>query len=227
MLKNKSVPFFLSSIFIVFITCTACGSNTSGLNELKKLCEKDAGLTIYKTVEVDGYYDTTSIGVGANLIDSDYQFLEFCNDNPKFTRAITEPGCWRVSKVKRESGQCYERLDKRLAKYVVEPYPEFLKDHCLAVEKIEKPTAQYSYNSDFKFWPAKNDVSEFTRSDVYIKDSQTSEILGRFVSYSYNEKPRHTSPTSCNRFGDKFPSYAEANLINTVLIPTSKGVSHD
>lgn len=215
------------SILIVIITCTACGSNTSGLNELKTLCEKDAGLTINKTVEVDGYYDATSIGVGANLIDSDYQFIEFCNDNPKFTRAITDPGCWRVSKVKRESGQCYERLDKRLAKYVVKPYPEFLKDHCLAVEKLEKPEARYSYNSDFKKWPDKNGVSEFTRSDAYIKDTKTSEILGRYISYSYNEKPGHTTAKGCEIFEGDYPSYFEANLINTVLIPVRKGVSHD
>ena len=161
------------------------------------------------------------------MIDSDYQFIEFCNDNPKFTRAITEPGCWRVSKVKRELGQCYERLDKKLAKYVVEPYPAFLKDHCLAVGKLEKPEARYSYHSVAKQWFDKNGKSEFRRSDAYIIDVVTSDILGRFVSYSYNEKPGHTSPTSCNRFGDKFQSYAESNLINTILKPASNGISHD
>jgi hypothetical protein len=211
-------------LLIVFILLTAC---SSGLDELKTLCEKDAGLTIYKTVEADGYYDATSIGIGANLIESDYQFMEFCNDDPKFTRAITEPGCWRVSKVKRELGICYERLDNMLAKNVVEPYPEFLKEHCIAVERLDKPEAMYSYHSDPKQWLDKNGKSEFRRSDAYIKDVATFEVLGRFVSYSYNEKPRHTSPTSCNRFGDEFPSYAEANLINTVLKPISKGVSHD
>ena len=204
-------------LLVMSALLTACGSN--GLDELKRLCEKDAGLTIYKTVEADGYYDAASIGVGANLIDSGYQFLEFCNDDPKFTRAITEPGCWRVSKVKREPGRCYERLDKRLAKYVVEPYSEFLKDRCLAVEKIGKPMARYSYHDDFKKWYSKDGISKFTRSDVYIQNDFTNEILGRYISYSYNIKPGHSTAKSCETFEGDYPSFTEANLVNTVIQP--------
>lgn len=208
-------------ILIVFILLTACSLNASGLDELKKLCEKDAGLTIYKTVEADGYYDAT--GNRMNLIKSDYQFFEYCDENPMFTDSIPEPGCWRMSKVKRESGQCYERLDKKLAKFVVEPYPEFLQHYCLAVEKIEKPTARYSYQSGLKSWPAKNGVSEFIRSYAQLKETESGEILGEYISYSYNVKPRHTSPRHCDFIdNDEFPSYTDAKFINTVLTPTSK-----
>ncbi len=212
------------SLLIICVVTTACGSSSS-LDELKRLCEKDAGLKIYKTVEVDGYYDAR----GSNTIvaETDYQFIEYCNDNPLPIEPIPEPGCWRVSKVKRESGKCYEPMDKRLAKIVVAPYPEFLKDHCIAVEKIEKPNARYSFHSDPKQWLDKNGISKFFRTDVYVKDTATSEILGRFVSYSFDENPQFTPTISCKRLGEKFPSYSEVNLIQTVLKPTSKGVSHD
>jgi hypothetical protein len=166
---------------IIFILLTACGS---GLDELKRLCEKDAGLTIYKTVEAEGYYDATSIGVGANLIDSDYQFFEFCNDDPKFTRAITEPGCWRVSKVKRELEICYERLDKMLAKNVVEPYPEFLKNHCLAVEKLEKPEAEYKYEVESEeWWINESTGTKMTSGTGRIINNKTGEVLGEGKNY--------------------------------------------
>ncbi len=213
------------SLLIACITITACGSSSSGLNELKRLCEKDAGLKIYKTVEVDGYYDTT--GNNMAVAETDYQFIEFCDNNPSLTDLIPGPGCWRVSKVKRESGKCYERLDKKLAKIVVAPYPEFLKEHCIAVKKIEKPEARYSFNSDWRKWSGDDDVSKYTRTDVYIKDSKSSEILGRFVTYSYTEVPGRTLRKSCKHISAEYLSYVEADLINTVLKPTSKGVSHD
>jgi len=208
----------LKKIGLLFLSAllTACGS--SGLDELKRLCEKDAGLTIYKTVEAEGYYDATSIGVGANLIDSGYQFLEFCNDDPKFTQAITEPGCWRVSKVKRESGRCYERLDKRLAKYVVEPYPAFLKDRCLAVKKIDKPMARYGYYSDLKSWTAKNGVSEFIRSYALFKEVKSDDILSEYISYSYNKKPRHTSPISCHSLDERYSVSIKTDFIEKTIV---------
>jgi len=224
-IQDLTPLFFLA--FTAFIFSTGCGFGDSGLNELKRLCEKDAGLIIYKTVEAEGYYDSTRKGETLwVLVASDYNFMEFCNLDPE-KPSFDEPGCWRLTKVSRETGQCNERVDKSLRRNGSDSSREFREQNCIAVEKIEKPEAQYSYHSVPKQWLDKNGKSEFRRSDAYIEDVATSEILGRFVSYSYNEKPRHTSPTSCNRFGDKFPSYAEANLINTVLIPISKGVSHD
>jgi hypothetical protein len=169
---------------ISFILLTACGSSTPGLDELKRLCEKDAGLTVNKTVEAEGYFDATSIGIGANLIESDYQFMEFCNDDPKFTRAITEPGCWRVSKVKRESGICYERIDNMLAKNVVEPYPEFLKEHCLAVEKLEKPEAEYKYEVESEeWWINESTGTKMTSGTGRIINNKTGEVFGEGKNY--------------------------------------------
>ena len=203
------------------------GFDAPGLEELKRLCEKDAGLKIYKTVEADGYYDASRKGgVLWQLVPSDYRFVEFCDYDSK-RPSFDEPGCWRLTKVSRETGQCDERVDKTLWKSGSEATIAFREQSCIAVEKIEKPTARYHYHSDFKKWTATNEVSKYTRTDVSIEDTKTSEILGRYIYYSYTEKPRHTIRKGCKYFGDDYLSYKEANLINTVLKPVNEGVGHD
>ncbi len=218
------------SLLMVLIICTGCGStkpvgfDASGLDELKRLCEQDAGLKINKTDEAEGYYDASrKVGVLWHLISSDYRFAEYCNYDPNIASLFDEPGCWNMTKVSRESGQCDERVDKTLMGNGSDSSIEFRGKNCIAVEKIEKPTAQYSYHSDFKFWLAKNDTSRFTRSDVYIKDDLTNEVLGRYISYSYNIRPGHSTAKSCEIFEGSYPTYKEANLINSVLKSVSKG----
>ena len=181
------------SLLIACIATTACGSSTSGLDELKRLCEKDAGLKIYKTVEVDGYYDTR----GSNTIvaETDYQFIEYCNDNPLPIEPITEPGCWRVSKVKRESGKCHEKIDKNMSKIVVAPYPEFIKEHCIAVEKIEKPEAEYRYEVERKeWWHDEGAGTKMTQYVGRIVNNKTGEVLG--VGKNYVLRPKRSTPPS-------------------------------
>jgi len=218
----------LLALLVASLICTSCGTGALGLRELKRLCEKDAGLTINRSVEVDGYYDSyTNSGIVGGLADGDYQFFEFCDAHPSSINLIPEPGCWRVKRVKRSSGICHKRIDERLSKFIVDPYPEFLKKYCVAVEKIEMPTARYSFHIDSNNWLAKNGISKFRRSEVFVKDSNGDKILGKFVSYSFNKRPRHTTPTSCHNISDEYMSYTEGNLVHTVLKPTIKGIDHD
>ena len=65
----------------------------------------------------------------------------------------------------------------------------------------------------------KNGISKFTRSDVFIQSDLTKEILGRYISYSYNIKPGHSTAKSCEIFEGNYPSFIEANLVNTVIQP--------
>jgi len=225
---NKRLDSLLKRILtpLFFILLTACGLNASGLNELKRLCEKDAGLTIYKTVEADGYYDSTRKGgVLWKLIPSDFRFSEFCNYD-FYKPSFNEPGCWRVTKIPRHMGQCNEIVDNALRNSGKESSRKFREQNCITVEKIEKPTTRYSYHSDFNKWYSKNETSKFTRSDVYINDDLTNEILGRYVSYSYNLRPGHTTAKSCEIFEGDYPSFTKSNLVNTVIQPI-EGVSHD
>jgi hypothetical protein len=208
----------MKKIAIIFLCfgLYGCGFKSDGLATLKDLCKKDAGVTIYKTVEVDGYYDTTG---GFDLVVSPYKFYEFCDDSPSASKfnVIPDPGCYRVEKVKRKTSLCHQGYDDALVKLVVEPYPEFIKNNCIAVTKIEKPVARYSYHSDFKKWKSDNGNAEYTRSDVYILDQKTKDILGRYIDYSFNAKPGHTTAKSCDFFDGDYMSFLEANLLKSVF----------
>lgn len=212
-MKNKY------ALYGLILLCVACSSERAGLKELKRLCEKDAGLKIYKTVEAEGYYDTSRKGgVLRILIPSKYSFVEFCNlnaDRPSFG----EPGCWRLTKVSRETGQCSKIVDGALASSDGHSYPEFRERYCIAVEKIEKPKARYSYHNSIRFWSAKNEVSEFGRAYVEIRERESGELLGQYISYSYNKRPKHTTPIDCPNINKQMPSFAEANLVERTIIP--------
>jgi len=195
MMRNKCALFSFKklSTLLLVLACSACSSEQAGLNELRRLCEKDAGLTIYKTVEADGFYDTR--GSNTSVAETDYRFIEFCDDNPT---VIDSPGCWRVSKVKRELGQCYERLDKSLAKIVVAPYPEFLKEHCLAVEKLEQPEAEYTYEVErAEWWVNENAGTKMIRHIGRVFNKKTGEVLGQGISYVLRKKSSAPSTFSC------------------------------
>ncbi|MEH6467208.1 MAG: hypothetical protein V7722_06215, partial [Porticoccus sp.] len=171
-------------------------------------------------VEANGFYNAYSNnGITDYLIKGPYKFYEFCDDSPSLSRntLFPEPGCFRVKKTNRVYGQCDDRVDTALSKRIVDPYPEFLQEYCIEVEKINKPEARYSYHSDPIGWLDKNGKSKFRRSDSYIKNTFTSEVVGRYVSYSYNVRPRHSSPKSCHSVDDKYVSYAEAKLIESVI----------
>ena len=221
---SMKINLSLFTLLIISFICTGCGPNKhfgldeSGLEELKRLCEQDAGLTINKRVKADGYYDATRKGgVLWKLIPSDFDFVEYCNLEPNIMSLFVEPGCWRLIKISRETGQCNASVDKSLMRVGSETSIKYRKQNCIAVEKIEKPTARYSYHSEPRAWLDKNGTSEFRRSDSYIEDTMTSEVMGRYVSYSYNVRPRHSSPKSCHVIDDKYISYAEANLVESII----------
>ncbi|ODS23437.1 hypothetical protein AB835_08730 [Candidatus Endobugula sertula] len=208
-------------ILLCCVSVLGCHQGDDGLARLKALCEKDAGVTIHRTVEADGYYDayTDCHHCWQDLIKSDYQFIEFCSEKKRnsVVYAIPNSGCYRILKKRRENNNCHVRIDKTINNKAVEPYISFKKTYCIAVEKIEKPEAQYSYDSNSKAWFYGNRISEFRRSEVYIKDNLNSEIISKYISYSYNKKPGHSSPKSCNAIEKKFPSYATAKLIQSTI----------
>ena len=174
-------------LLLLFLACAACSSEKRGLAELKRLCEKDAGLTIYKTVEANGFYNAYSNnGITDYLIKGPYKFYEFCDDSPSLSRntLFPEPGCFRVKKTDRVNGQCDDRVDKALSKRIVDPYPEFLEQYCIEVEKIETPEAWYTYEIERKeWWVSKKHGTKMTWSVGRIINTKTKEVLGERLSY--------------------------------------------
>lgn len=208
------------AIVLLCLGLYSCGSD-KGLAQLKALCEIDAGVEIYKTVEANGYYDayTNCHHCWQDLIKSNYQFVEFCTKDNRdpLVYSIVDAGCYRVSKVHRDNSVCHLEIDKKINNKAVEPYIDFRKNHCISVEKIDKPEAKYSYHSDFKKWKSENGNSEYTKSYVYLMDRIEDKILGTYINYSFNKNPGHTTAKSCDIFGDEYSSFLDADLINSVF----------
>jgi hypothetical protein len=70
------------------------------------LCKKDAGIFVYKTVEVEGFYDDTTHW-WRQLIESNYQFVE--------SRDNTYGGLWRVERDGK--GVRHFKIDRPTARY--------------------------------------------------------------------------------------------------------------
>jgi hypothetical protein len=207
-------------LFTLAIICTSCSFEQDGLVTLRELCEKDAGLNIYKTVEADGFYDASMKGgVLRLLIPSNFNFTEYCNLEPNIASLFKEAGCWRLTKIPRENEHCNEAIDKILWRYDSKGYSKFKENYCIAVKKIEKPTAMYSYHSDLKSWTADNGIALYTKNTETIMNQMTNEIIGSYTTYLFNKNPPYSISTACSDFVEKIPSYTEANFIASTLKP--------
>lgn len=212
----RASRFFLAlfSVVILFLAVVYNSPNSVGLRHLKSYCEKDAGLKIYRTVEASGYFNASG---RTSLVHSSYTFSEYCDDAGLRYEPDPGPGCFRLTVVDRNSGQCHPGLDDRLSQFVVEPYPEFLASSCLAVEKVERPTARYSFHSDLQSYHLENKASKITRSRVYIKDTYDDSLLATYVTYVLNPKPGFSAGSTCHDLGSTYPSYRETNLVERVI----------
>ncbi len=203
----------------ILLALVSCSSEREGLRELKRLCEKDAGMRIFRTVEAAGYYDAyADSGITGKLVTGKYKFYEFCDDSPSPSKstAIPEPGCWRVERVERSSGLCYERVDQMLSKVVVDPYPEFLNKYCVAVEKIEKPSSRYVYHSDLNSW--EENGFKFSRSNTYIKDNLSGDVLGKYVWYTFSSGAALSLTKDCASISRGYQSYADVNFVESIVM---------
>jgi hypothetical protein len=215
-MRNAFRILLAAILLLILFLAIVYGSPTSvGVRDLTRFCEKDAGFHVYQTVRANGYYNATG---SADIIHSPYEFIEYCDDTSSSHRAIVGPGCFRLTKVNRSTAKCHARLDAKLSKFTVEPYPEFLATKCIAVEKLSRPTARYSYHADIKKWRArKRGDSRFWRVEILIRDDLEDQILARYVNYSFFHKPKLASPIRCHHVNEKHPTYAGLNMIESVI----------
>ena len=152
-----------------------------------QLCRKDAGIVINKTVEVEGFYDDTSGWGARQLVASGYKKMESKN--------VRDRSLFRVEPADERS------RDEALMWYAEshlgkKPSPDNYISHVLSdkervvvspnkidawrINKIDKPTARYHY----KTLNSHTSVShQITRFENVVEDTQTGEILGRYVNY--------------------------------------------
>lgn len=155
-----------------------------------RLCRKDAGVFVNKTVEVAGFYDDTTGWGPRQLAASNYQFME--------SRDILKNKLLRVERADEAS------RDRALAWYaennqgkeqsgelfVVHPIND--KEQVVVspngvnawhVATIDKPTAQYHYKARWS-GQAVPVAHKIWREDSSVVDAHTGEVLGEYVAYS-------------------------------------------
>ena len=190
------------------------------LKELKALCKKDAGLSVYRTVNTDGYYDATrKNGAIRTLIQSPYKYVEYCNLEPSYTSVFKEPGCWYVEKIVRADGkECNKEIDKLLHKVDVNGYPEFRKNQCLKVKKVEKIQSKYGHYFEVDRWHDKNGISKFTKSRSYIKDINNNDLLMELVSYRVLIHEHSMVSKNCYKIDRSMSPKEDRNFVEKTLI---------
>jgi hypothetical protein len=158
--------------------------------KLQSLCHKNAGKHIYKEIKANGYLDVRKDANCTNcyidLITGEYKYFEFhvTNASKYSSKLIDENGFYRVYQTTRPSHLC-ERVDKAVQKKH-KYYEEFFKDNCIAIEKVNEPISQYSFDSgvyDIEgFLLEKGDIRAFYSN---IKDRFSGEIIAESRSYTY------------------------------------------
>ena len=220
---------------MVCIICAGCGQQYRpseptrlGLIELKKLCEKDAGLTVYETVEADGYYDdvTKCHHCWIGLINSPFEYIEYCDHESKrspLTYVLKEHGCYRLTKVKRDSGQCHEDIDKKIAKRVTEPSASFKEEQCVEVDSIDKPSLGAGLFLDKDEKLILKDNFEISRYEYTIQSADNGQKYGQFINYSLVVKTVGGAGYSCGssavigeRVSVKNPSFYKAFISKVI-----------
>lgn len=123
-----------------------------------------------------------------SLIDSDYRFIEACFATPQSYYPLNEPGCWRVTKVSRSTGDCNERIDKELTKF--RAHAAFAREKCFKAEKQALQMARYGIFSTSEWWSLNNHLgSRMYRLEKVIKDMRTHELLAEEVTYALSPEP--------------------------------------
>lgn len=205
------------------LTLPACSPSDRNLEELRRLCEKDAGVNIYRRVDAKGYYNGSLPQTSfLDLIKSDFEFIEFCDDNPRQKWLLTSPGCGRLTRVPKGSGRCHPWLQQILEESFPQPYVTFRQNYCVEFELISEATARYSYETDLKAWRVENGMGEYTKIRAFITDRHSAELMGEYISYSFNPHPRNGASKSCYHLGDEYSSFREANFVKRILVQSGK-----
>ena len=156
--------------------------------EFRQLCRKDAGLYVYKTAVVSGFYDdSTGWGV-RQLAESSYKFMESReNISGDFMRTELADDAVRNQALnweKEKNSQKVRSKNEYLVRQIGDREQIIVSPDGVNAWrriKIDKPTARYHYTRDLYGVPIGHKIK---KSEARITDVATGEILGRHTSYS-------------------------------------------
>ena len=151
-----------------------------------QLCKKDAGIFIYKTVEVEGFYHSTAAALDLvrpgryKFIETDDQYgdgakrLEF-GDEQLRKEAIARYEEQNPGKLAADRDYIRVDMDEKTQALV---YPT--RGESWRITKLEQPTSRYHYKELASHLPVSHQVKKFER---VVLDSEADEIVGRYLNY--------------------------------------------
>jgi len=151
-----------------------------------RLCRKDAGIFINKTVEVDGFYDDTGGGSLDLVRSGTYRFIESRSDG-SYTRLTLGDSAFMQEALERFKKTSPGRdpatqdvirvnVDERTQALV---FPQ--RGDVLRVTRLEKPTARYHYTTPQQSTPT---AYKIRKTERLVTDSQSGEVLARETVYA-------------------------------------------
>jgi hypothetical protein len=224
---------------VALISCiwfTSCNAGTPPeITEMRRLCALDDGQKVYETVQANGYFDAMEDGkfavatlvLGPGNDFTPYTYVEFCKDKPSSPYSVgikLDKGCWRAEKVPRSSGRCNVDADNAMKRKVISPYPEFIKNQCIAVEKIDKPVSKFWSKGNTETWNYKgNENIQFIKFKHTIVDNHKNKIIAESANYLLIYRNRDIGQIGCTSPAITGKSYygkdAPINLINQTIKP--------
>lgn len=153
-----------------------------------RLCHKDAGVFIKRTVSVDGFYDSTLRSAYELTKAGRYKFVEQPTDDRRGIERVelasnAEKAHALAWYAERNPGK--ERPKDRSVFYPVNETETIavLPNGVDAwkVTKLDKPTARYHYKRTDFHAPVAHQIKRFENAVV---DVQSGEVLGRHTTYS-------------------------------------------
>ncbi len=148
-----------------------------------RLCRKDAGMFINKTVEVDGYYNDT--GTINRLVGGPpYKFIEAPEGDGKYRRVerateqekLAAMAWYSESKGKLPEKEWITHLVSKDTRIVV----EMDTGYAWRITRLDKPTARYHYKTINSHTSVGHEIKQF---ENVVIDTHGGEMLGRYTNY--------------------------------------------
>jgi len=150
-----------------------------------RLCRKDAGMFISKTVEADGYYNDT--GVITRIVGGPtYNFIESPDGKGSFHRvehATNEEKAHALAWYTEHHPTAKLRANEWIREPLSDREEVVVEQgtgYAWRITTLDKPTARYQYKVIDSHAHVSHEIDRF--EDV-VTDTQTGELLGRFVNY--------------------------------------------
>jgi hypothetical protein len=149
-------------------------------------CKTDAGTFIIKTVEAEGFYDATGVGSLELVRSGTYRFIESRSSGDRYTR-LTQGDIDFM----RHAMERYKEVnpDKDLSKQQTIRVSMDERTEALIfprngdswrITRLDAPTARYHFVLD----PGFKANHKVVRQSSTVTDSESRELLGRYVRYS-------------------------------------------